>query len=383
MRVKPKILCVDDEARVLEGLALLLRRQFEVHSAVGGAPALAILERDQDFAVIVSDIRMPNMDGITFLSHARKIAPDAVRVLLTGTTDSASIIASVNQAGVFRFVSKPCAPAELAAVLGEALEQHRTITAERVLLEQTLRASVQTIMDVLALVQPTIFGRATRIARLAAQIAEHLGVGERWSLEVAAMLSELGTIVLPQHVGEKLSRGETLTADEEAMVAQTPTVTEELIGHIPRLDMVRAILAAYAGNAKLDPGWNEVQRQAVVRGGQILAATVEFARHEAQGVALAMDILSSQPESFNAEVLDALGLIVGTGDGREVRELPLSQIREGMIIMDDLRTVGNVLLCHGNFEVSRTFVERARNFRPGSVREPIRVSIPIPPPEKT
>jgi CheY-like chemotaxis protein len=79
-----KVLCVDDEPGVLEGLTLTLRRRYEVLTAPGGAPGLQKLRENPDVAVILSDMRMPQMDGATFLERSREIAPDASRILLTG-----------------------------------------------------------------------------------------------------------------------------------------------------------------------------------------------------------------------------------------------------------------------------------------------------------
>jgi response regulator RpfG family c-di-GMP phosphodiesterase len=84
-----RVLCVDDEPRVLEGLRDNLRRSFDVRVAESGADALALLERDPDgYAVVISDMRMPGMSGATFLAQARRVAPNAVRPCSPGTPTS-------------------------------------------------------------------------------------------------------------------------------------------------------------------------------------------------------------------------------------------------------------------------------------------------------
>ena len=105
---RPKVLCVDDEPRVLEGLSLHLRRMYEVEVATSGNAGLAVLERDKTFAVVISDMRMPGMNGAVFLSRSREIAPDAVRMLLTGQTDMTSAVQAVNVGQIFKFLTKPC-----------------------------------------------------------------------------------------------------------------------------------------------------------------------------------------------------------------------------------------------------------------------------------
>src|SRR6185503_7165623 len=98
----PRILCVDDEPQILEGLVDALRRDYEVVTATGGKAALDILSQDTAFAVVMSDFQMPGMTGAQFLAAARVVAPHAVRVLLTGQASVAGAIAAVNEGNVFR-----------------------------------------------------------------------------------------------------------------------------------------------------------------------------------------------------------------------------------------------------------------------------------------
>src|SRR5690606_15932029 len=87
MNARPKVLCVDDEPHVLDGLSLSLRKRFVVVGETTGMSALEWLRENEDVAVVISDMRMPRMDGAEFLARARELRPDAVRVLLTGRAD--------------------------------------------------------------------------------------------------------------------------------------------------------------------------------------------------------------------------------------------------------------------------------------------------------
>jgi len=162
LETPPKILCVDDEPLILEGLTRQLRRNYQVKTAVGGEAALAVLEKESPFAVVISDMRMPGMNGAEFLKRSLKGWPDTVRMLLTGQTELDAAISAVNEGNIFRFLTKPCAPDALTSALTAAVNQYRLVTTERVLLEQTLHGSIKTLTDILALAQPTAFGRATR-----------------------------------------------------------------------------------------------------------------------------------------------------------------------------------------------------------------------------
>ena len=135
-----KILCVDDETQVLEGLSLQLGRRYEVLTALSGAEALQILQREERISVLISDMRMPRMDGATFLARARTIAPNAGRILLTGQTDLRSAIAAVNEAQVLKFLSKPCPPPELHAAVETAIERFDQLATEKALSDEVATA---------------------------------------------------------------------------------------------------------------------------------------------------------------------------------------------------------------------------------------------------
>jgi DNA-binding NtrC family response regulator len=117
--VRPRILCVDDEPMVLKSLVAAMRKHFEVIPGNSGAEALEILARDPSLRVVVSDYRMPGMDGGAFLTLVRERFPGIVRILLSGA-GAASRIAE-NPELVFRFLSKPCPRDTLIQAIEDAL----------------------------------------------------------------------------------------------------------------------------------------------------------------------------------------------------------------------------------------------------------------------
>jgi CheY-like chemotaxis protein len=121
-----RVLLVDDDPRILAGLRRQLHRRYHVHTAQGGEQALEMVAPTgpESFAVVLSDMRMPVMDGATFLARVRMAAPYATRVLLTGQTDSSAAIRAVNDAQIFRFLTKPCSPEVLDRCLRDAVVRH-------------------------------------------------------------------------------------------------------------------------------------------------------------------------------------------------------------------------------------------------------------------
>jgi serine/threonine-protein kinase len=118
---RPAVLFVDDEERVTNALRRLFGDSYEVEVANGGAQALEKLKARR-FHVIVSDQRMPEMPGVELLRQAKGLFPGTVRLLLTGYSDLAAIVGSVNESEVFRFVSKPWQEEDLRATLAETVD---------------------------------------------------------------------------------------------------------------------------------------------------------------------------------------------------------------------------------------------------------------------
>src|SRR5688572_3874776 len=159
----PRVLCVDDDARLLEGLTPHMRRDYQFQTATGGEEALQWLEKNGPVAVVVSDMRMPGMDGANFLSRIAQKYPNTTRILLTGEPGRDGAVRAINEGQIYRFLTKPCPPQDLKAAINAGVRQHELMTAERVLLQETLLGSIKALVDVLGIIQPTAFGRAGRL----------------------------------------------------------------------------------------------------------------------------------------------------------------------------------------------------------------------------
>src|ERR1700683_3777596 len=240
----PLVLCVDDEPRVVEGLALHLRRDYNVVTANGGHAALQLLKVHGAPTVIVSDMRMPGMDGATLLKHVKHLHPETTRILLTGDPGRDVAMAAVNEGQIFRFLTKPCPPEQLRSAIEAGVVHHRLLIAEKVLLQETLIGCIKALVDILAITNPVAFGRSTRVKRLATELATSIGSAGFWQLEAAAMLSQIGYISLPIELVEKLYYGKRLTPEERVLADGAPLVAQKLLGRIPRLEPVMEILAA-------------------------------------------------------------------------------------------------------------------------------------------
>lgn len=361
--LRPRVLCVDDEPSITASVARVLRGNFEVIAAHSPAEGLGLLQQGPAFAVVIADFQMPGMDGAEFLRQARHLSPDTVRVLLTGRRDLAATVDAVNHGQIFRFLAKPPAPDMLTAVITAAAQQHHLITAERVLLEETLHGSIKALVSLLAMVQPAALGRTSRTKRRASALAVHMQVPDRWSVEIAALLSQVGCVTLPADTMDKVERGASLTIEEAALAGRLPSVAESLIAGIPRLETVREILRYQ--DTHIDGTFSPHPRRegdAIPLGARILKASVDF------------DVLETQKIGFEA----ALALMEGRGwyDQavlRAAREtwksedvpsdegnIPLSAVAVGMVFAADLLAPDGMLLAARGQEVTAALADRVR-----------------------
>jgi len=204
------VLLVDDEPNVLDAHRRTLRTRFDVHTARGGPAALKAMEEHGPFAVVVSDFKMPDMDGIALLARVASLYPDTVRMILTGYADMDTAIRAVNTGAIFRFLTKPSEPDDLIMAVSAGIEHAEMIRAARELeivrrlkdgFEQTLRAFTRLV----EFRDPYTSGHMDRTADIAVMIAGRMGMAEDdiAGLRLAAMVHDIGKVAVPSHILNK------------------------------------------------------------------------------------------------------------------------------------------------------------------------------------
>ncbi len=128
---KPRILLVDDEPNILFSYGRGLRRDWDLVTAASGEEGLQAIKEKGPFAVIVADFNMPRMNGITFLAQALELAPESVRMMLTGEGDFHIATRAVNEGSIFRFMTKPCPLENLDKALNAGYQQYRLLQIEK------------------------------------------------------------------------------------------------------------------------------------------------------------------------------------------------------------------------------------------------------------
>jgi FixJ family two-component response regulator len=354
-----QVLCVDDEPNVLQAFERQFHRRFELRTAQGPERALDELAVGGPFAVVVSDLRMPGMDGIEFLRRVREQWPDTVRIMLTGQADLNAAIAAVNQGSVFQFLTKPCPAEMLGRAIDAALEQHRLVQAERELLEQTLRGSIGVMSEILSLSNPLAFSRSERIRNYVLHIAKQLNLEGQWQYELAAMLSQIGCVAVPPEVLQKYYNVQPLDSREQEILSSQGRIGQKLLAQIPRLeevaDMVANQSSSAAQSASLAPS--------VATGSRLLRVALAFDELIMRGsdAETALEHMRSRG-TYPIDFLEALEQVHVERGKDEVRLLPLGALKAGMVTNCDVFAKSGPLIMGTGQVITESAIARLKTF---------------------
>ncbi len=227
-----KILIVDDDSEILKSFRRRFAKKLDVYVAEGVEEALNLVHDKGPFAVVVSDYRMPVMNGVDFLARIKKDFPDTVRILLTGFADLKTAMDGVNQGNIFRLLSKPCPPDVMTKSLVEAIKQYRLVALEHELLQDTLHCSIQVLTELLSLFPPALI--------------------------------------------RKINIGKRLSPEEQKLFNSHPITAAEFICNIPQLDAVANMVLYqeknFDGSGVPD---NSISGEQILPGARILKLAID------------------------------------------------------------------------------------------------------------
>ncbi len=373
-----RILLVDDDYDILSGYQRNLRKHFQITVASSGEDALEIIASGEQFAVILTDFKMPGINGIELLAASKLYLPDTVRMLITGYAELQTAIEAVNQGSVFRFLTKPVAVNNLLKTLNDAVEQYKLITSEKELLNKTLKGSVKLLIDILGAVNPIAFSKASRIRILAKNLAFKLGITNTWEVEVSALLSQTGCVVIPTETLEKFSKGEPLDSDEEKMIINYPEIGKRIIQNIPRLEDIAEIIAQQNLDYKTTINKEGVSTAPPIS--RILKVLNDYDNYISNKVAPtdAIKKMFYNSYKYDPEILNLLTQEVSSFSKKgSIKSIPFKSLRISMELADDIKDdKGHVLLARG-YEITDIILMRLINSsRVRTIVEPILVYYP-------
>ncbi|MBS2038948.1 response regulator [bacterium] len=344
-----RILIIDDDLNILHGYRRMLGRRYEVEIAEGPREGLQKALSGQQYAVIICDLHMPKIDGLSLMAKVRELSPHTVRIILTGSLDNSNALNAMNDGTIFRYLTKPCRLEVLSRCIDEGLTFHRqALLAER-MRGQTLVGLALLMADLFSVQEPQLAGSAPRIHALVSQMTRRLALPDAWEFEVAAALCKIGLVSLPPALKTCLSQGLELSSAQAELVAQSPQRAASYLEPLTDLEEVARMLAGagkplppVAGTCMLAaPRW--------LVGAQLLRLANDYEQQRAvQPNALAaVQVLRQKAGDYFPEMLECLvGLV--TEECKSKTTLSLDKLRPGMVLAEDLVSHrGQMLIARG------------------------------------
>ncbi|MFP5230042.1 MAG: response regulator [Acidobacteriota bacterium] len=358
-----RVLFVDDEPAVLDGYRRLLGREISLTTAVGGEQGLAAMAESGPYGVVVSDMRMPGMDGARFLAAVRETAADTVRIALTGYADIDTAMHAVNEGHIFRFMTKPCSRENLLSAVQAGLRQHQLLVAEKELLQGTLKGCVMVLAEMLSFSNPAAFGRAQRLRRFVQHACEKLHLAATWNYEIAAMLSQLGCVALSSDLVGAVYAGQRLSAEDQERYDGHAALASRMLSNIPRMEAIAQMIRfqhPVAGEIKAD---SAEERQEIARGIQLLQVGLTYDECVCRGLTTteAVRRVRNSIKGVEPAILDALEAVQPSMP-MQVRQCGIRELSAGMILQQDLYTDTGLLIAAKGQELSWAWIERLKEY---------------------
>lgn len=402
------ILCVDDEANILASLQRLFRKlDCKVLTATSGENGLSILKQEP-VTMVLSDERMPNMKGSEFLGHAKELAPDSIRILLTGYADVTSAITAVNQAGLFRYVTKPWDDIDLLATVRAGFAQYELIQRNRQLEEQTRRQneelaalnqtleqrvtdrtisleghneelqklydllekdlleSLEMVAAVMEAYSPRLVGHSRRVAANVERLSRLLGSVDYDTnlFTTAAALHDIGLIGISHEIIDKPEP--LLNHAERSLFQEHTRIGMETVSALSRLKPVGPIILAHHERYDGQGFPSGTKGEEIPLGARIIAVVEGYDHVIAPSygnpiAALEEDALqhikAEQGKAYDPKVV--AGFIRMLSEGfRQSQAIKVSDLGEGMVLAGNLVTPQGVLLARKGAILTRLMIKR-------------------------
>lgn len=381
-----KILVVDDDKELLASLKLQLGNRFEIETANGAEYGIKAVLTTGPYAVVVSDLRMPHVDGVRFLTWLESQAPHTVRILHTAFADLRVSVDAINEGHVFRLLTKPCGTKDMFKALEDGLRQFELVEAEHNLLHDTLSGSVGLLTELLAVADPVSFGRAEKTRDYVKAFVASGKNQDDWEVEVAAMLSRIGAVTMPDTILDKIASGEELAKVERSMFERIPRIGHDLLLNIPRLSKVARIILYHQKNfdgtgVPIDP----LKGGAIPYESRVLRVFSDMVDLEATGTprANAFSIMMSRPGWYDPDImmkLNELPELQKQSEGghaiNRIIQCSVRDLRPGLVLNAAIKTVIGLRLVNAGVPISAPMLEKIRNHAElTGIEEPIEVVV--------
>lgn len=337
---QPRILLVSSDPELRKTAKSDLSGRFEIIALDNASDALKALDKENNFDVVATGLSLPGMGGIEFLEKIHETHPKIARMIITGEGNFDVALDAVNKNRVFSFLTKPCPSEKLGKALDEAVQHSCLIKAESELFKKTLFGCMNMLVRILELSSPEAIGRGSRIKSRVKSIGKELKAGPAWMLEVAALLSHIGCVGLPNSILYKLEKGEDLNKQEIKFFSTHPGIGAQLLSNIPRLDKLALAIRHQHTPCRDNPPLLS----------RILRACLDLDHLEQKKVPAdkAVQLFHKRPDVYDPAVVEVLEMLVAEEASPACKHLSLADLQPGMVMLADMVTKdGTKLLLKG------------------------------------
>jgi response regulator RpfG family c-di-GMP phosphodiesterase len=375
-----RVLVVDTDEAVISTCKRLMRGIIEVEAVPVGEMALTAIDERGPFAVIVTEMGLDDMSGITLLGEVAKRAPETVSIMLTTLGEPLAVVNAINLGGVFRFLAKPCKPDAFLAAMRDAIALYQRRRVARELQSQAGYGIVQLLAGTFFTQEIELPEAAKRIRDRVRRVALAIKLLPTPELEVAALVMRLGMATIPPHVRQKLHIHEKLAPAEAEQLARIPEVVARLLEDVPRMAPVIEIIRHDGG----DIAGEEAKRVAVRKdqislSARVLRAVVDLEILETAGQPTPAALLRMQRESGRYDravlkVMESLFVQRRLFSEDQMEERNIVDLVAGNTLATDALSTEGVALVSAGTTLTPELIERLRNFLElGEVIEPVYV----------
>lgn len=367
---------IDDDRDILASYQVNFRKDFIIRIAENSSEAIEVLKSEDDIGVIVSDYKMPDIDGVSLLKMLKRLYPDPVRIMITGYADLSTAVNAVNEGSIYRFLTKPVPPPELKSILQDALIQYNLKKNEKDLLNNTLKGTLKLLIDLISLTIPQTLNLGTRSRTIARRIGHKIGIDEIWELEVASLLSSIGMLLLPHEIIDKKSGSKELNPSEIQIFRTYPELGARLLKNIPRFEKVaNAILYQNENYGSRDNAQKKNDEIPIYS--RIIRAANDYTILIESGLSPleAYDKMLENYFFYDSDILETLlSEVVGIDNSRKVKQIKLSELKSGMVTAKDIKDDKETMLLTKDKEISEPLLLRLNQIaKIRKITEPILV----------
>ncbi len=359
-----KILIVDDSEEnriILQELCKSIGYDSEV--STDGRTALKFMESFIPLAILL-DIKMEGMDGFQVLENIKKNQrwKDVPVIMITSFDDSETILKCL-RLDADDYIPKPFEPAIVKARLERSISNLNSLKKERLVLEKTFSGSMKILSDIISSLSPVLFGKCSKVRRIARLIAEEMNYPELWEIDVASIFSMVGCIAFPHEMLDKIINNKPLTSEEKKLFDNHTNLGYKLLNNIPRLENVsQIILFQNKSNISEAPKNISLSITEIPIGSKILKAAFEYeiATTKTNNMHEIKSIIKLKQNLLDPKVYSALENVLNNDNNREVKEITVNQLSPGMTFTEDVFTVSGIRIINKLQEATESIIERIK-----------------------